>query len=378
MLAASGLLAGCSGPALLLGAAGVATDTSIPWAIAKHVHARLTEGDPVPCARLDTVQRALSMRCGPYEPGSLAARDVAHPGLEECALSVAAREPALWATLPELLDKGAQPEACARAPLLELARAHPCPDFAAASEPVRRAIAWLAEADARAVSHDAVRLLSCPNARAAGLDRVLDAWADAGALQPARTGFGVLGALHPDALDSPLARRLEAQGHTARAALGAYDGVLASGFEEALRTGHLAALDWWLARVPELARSVPPTQGDRQPWLPLARVLVPRFLQDPSTQGAVVAYLLAHGADPRARLPFDASLTVRSYARTLRSPQLALLEAADGPVASMAPRLASAQDGAGRVAPAVASTTTSLAGMPAARPARAAQALAVE
>jgi hypothetical protein len=258
--------------------------------------------------------------------------------MQICPLIVAAREPRFWPVLPELIDKGAQPESCHRSPLVELAQAEACPDFASASAPVLRSLTWLAEADARAVRHDVVRMLSCPNARSVGLDRVLADWATGGALNPDQIGFGVLGALHPDYLDTAFARNLEAHGHTVRASLGAYDGTLSPGFEEALRSSHWAALDWWLARAPELARSVPPTQGNRQPWLPLARVLVPSFLNDPGTQRTMVSYLLAHGANPRQRLPFDPSQSVIAYARTLHSPLVAMLEApADVP----APRLAS-------------------------------------
>ena len=332
------LLAGCTAPSMLLSVASVATDTSVPWAIVKHVHEKITEGDPVPCSKLNSVQRALSARCGKFEAGSIDAKDVARSGMQVCPLIVAARDPQFWPVLPELLDKGAQPESCNRSPLVELAQAQACPDFASASQPVLRSLSWLAEVDARAVHHDAVRMLSCPNARSVGLDRVLAGWAAGGALQPDQIGFGVLGALHPDYLDTSFARGLEANGHTVRASLGAYDGKLNSGFEEALRGSHWAALDWWLARAPELVRSVPPTQGNRQPWLPLARVLVPTFLNDPSTQPAMVSYLLAHGANPRQRLPFDPSQSVVAYARTLHSPLVAMLEA---PIET-APRLASA------------------------------------
>lgn len=331
-------LGGCTAPSLLLGAAGVATDTSVPWAIVKHVHAQMTDGDPVPCSKLTSVQRVLTGRCGAYQPGSIDARDIAHSGMQVCPLAVALREPRFWPAVPELLDKGAQPEACAQSPLVDLAQALPCPDFKSASAPVLKSFTFLAEADLRAVRHDVVRMLSCPSARDAGLDNVLVTWARTGALQPDQLGFGVLGALHPSYLDSAFARGLEASGHTARAALGGYDGTLSPGFEEALRSSDFAALDWWLRRAPELARSVPPVQGNQQPWIPLARVLVPTFLRTPSTQPQVVEYLLAHGANPRQRLPFDPSLSVIAYAKSMKSPLVAMLEA---PPVVAAPRYAS-------------------------------------
>jgi hypothetical protein len=93
-------------------------------------------------------------------------------------------------------------------------------------------------------------MLSCPNARSVGLDRVLADWAAGGALNPDQIGFGVLGALHPDYLGTAFARGLEASGHTARASLGAYDGKLSPGFEEALRGSQWAALDWCLPARP--------------------------------------------------------------------------------------------------------------------------------
>ena len=181
------LLAGCTAPAMLISAAGVATDTSVPWAIVKHVHEKFTEGDPVPCSKLNSVQRALSARCGKFEAGSIDAKDVARTGMQVCPLIVAARDPRFWPVLPELLDKGAQPESCNQSPLVELAQAQACPDFASASAPVLRSLTWLAEGDARAVRHDVVRMLSCPNSRSVGLDRVLADWAAGGALNPTRS-----------------------------------------------------------------------------------------------------------------------------------------------------------------------------------------------
>jgi hypothetical protein len=273
------------------------------------------------------VQRALSPRCGPFVPGSLDTADIARTGFAECALALAARDPRLWPALPELLAKGARPEACAESPLVELARHEPCPDFGAASAPERAALVSLATGDRRAVHHDTVRMLSCPAARAAGLDRVIADWRAQGALGPGAIAFSPLDALHPDALATSLADDLEADGHTARAALGAYQGTLRPGFDEALRTSHWAALDWWLHRVPELANRVPPRQGNQLSWRPLARVLVPSFLADPARQQQTVEFLLARGADPLRRLPANPDQSVLGFARMLKSPMLVVLEA---------------------------------------------------
>ena len=326
-----GLCSGCTTTSLLLSATGVATDSSVPWAIVKHVHAKLTEGDPTPCVFLNSVQRALSERCGEFVPGSLKAEDVQRPGLSTCPLTVAVRDPQFWPVLPELLAKGAQPESCSLSPLVVLARANPCPEFERASPQALRSLAWLAEADARAIDHDVLRLLSCPRARAAGLDQVLDKWQAQGDLPVGTLGFSPLGALHPEHLDTPLARALEAQGHTAQAALGAYAGALPSGFELALRSSHWRALDWWLARVPQLANRVPPAQGNQLPWLPLARVLAPNFLEQPETQADMVEYLMLRGASPWQRLPADPGRSVVQLAVDLRSPLLPLLDPPPAP-----------------------------------------------
>ena len=341
------VLPACSTTGVLLSVAGVATDTNMTWAIVKHLHAKATEGDPVACHRLDSVERALSPRCGAFVPGSLKAVDIRQTRLQSCALAVAAREPRLWPALPELLDKGALPESCPRSPLVELAQQSGCPDFAAASPAVLHSLRWLAEADARAIHHDVVRLLSCPAARTAGLDAVLMQWHAQGELDPGKTAFSPLAALHPGHLASPLAHALEARGHTARAALGAYVGAQPGGFELALRLGHWGALEWWLARAPELANRVPPAQGNQLPWLPLARVLVPDFLASPGLQREMVGFLIAHGADPQQRLPFDAGRSVADHARSIASPLAPLLDAAPsrqivaahtGPTAQAAPR----------------------------------------
>ncbi|HJV63783.1 MAG TPA: hypothetical protein VJ743_22740 [Albitalea sp.] len=343
-LAAAMLLGGCAATSVLTFAyeqandgecisAGCAAGAMLSYAIDK-----ATEGDPTPCHRLNSVERALSPRCGAYRPGSLLTKDVNASGLPRCPLTLAARDPALWPVLPELLAKGAVPERCDQAPLAALADAHPCPDFPAASPESLAALRWLAVADARAVQHDVVRMLSCPQARSAGLDTVLDAWVAQGQLPTRGLPFGTLGALHPSALGSALSQALEAQGHTARASLGAYAGQLPSGFDLALREGDRGALDWWLARAPELANRVPARQGNQLPWLPLARVITPNYLAHPEQQAELVSYLMSHGADPWHALPHDPARTVVSLAQQLKSPSLALLEqpqrASPVPVAS--------------------------------------------
>ena len=326
LLAVAGGLGGCTAPAMMLGAAGVASDNSITWEVVKHLHAKMTEGDDVPCVLLDSVQRALSPRCGAFVAGSLRSKDIATWQRQGCPLALAVRDPRLWPVVPELLDKGAQPEACDRSPLAELAQRDPCPDFGVASPASLGAIAWMAQADGRAIQHDVVRMLSCPNARQVGLDRVLQGWLEQGDLDVHKVGFGVLGALDPRALDSPLALALQAQGHSARGSLGSYVGSQPRGFEAALRASDWKALDWWLTRVPELANRVPPSQGGQLPWVPLARVLSASFLEHADSQAEVVAYLLGRGADPGQRLPYDNSLTVLQYARALRSPMVPLMQ----------------------------------------------------
>lgn len=317
---------GCTTTSLVLGVAGVATDTSMTWEIAKHLHAKASEGMPVACIRLNSVESALTPRCGRFAAGSLRAEDIARNELPGCPLTLAARDPRLWPVLPELLAKGAQPESCAVPPLVAMAAVDSCPPFEKASPAVIDAIAFLAEGDARSIRHDVVRVLSCPGARQAGLDRVLGHWLDAGVLQRDQVGFGVLGALHPDYLVSPFGRKLESQGHTVQASLGAYEGSQPSGFEEALRAGQLDALQWWFNRAPQLLNRVPPTQGGRLPWSPLARVLQPGFVADPARQADTVKFLLARGADPWKPTPGGVHPSVVAYARDLKSPLVALLD----------------------------------------------------
>lgn len=305
--------------------------------VVAHLYDKITEGDPASCFRLNSVDRALQPRCGPYKPGSLKAEDLRASGLPVCPLTLAARDPAQWKLLPEMVDKGALPEACITPPLVALAQANPCPDFAAATPAERAALRWLGEADARAIQHDAVRLLSCPGARAAGLDTVLDQWLANDQLRADTLPFGVLGALHPSHLNSTLARTLEARGHTARASLAAHNGRLSSGYEEALRSADFEALDWWIQRVPTLVDRVPAAEARQLPWVPLARVITPSFVSDPTRQRELVDYLLAHGAQPWRSLPHDPNLTPATLAVKLHSP---LADTLAGP------RVASSRGGA--------------------------------
>ncbi|MEO6363002.1 MAG: hypothetical protein ABIO71_07215 [Caldimonas sp.] len=329
---AAALLAACTAPGLLLTAAGVATDTSMTWDIVKHVHGKLVEDDPTPCMLLGSVQRAMNARCA-YTAGDIKRADLGRSGLQTCPLAVATQDARLWRALPELMALGASVKSCPRSPLQDLAEIDACPDFTAAPAAVRQSLAALAENDPRAVRHDVFRMLSCPSARAAGLDRVLVGWLDRGLLEAGTLSFSPLGALHPELIGSRFARELEVAGHLPLAALDPYDGKLAGGFEEALRTSHWQALEWWLYRMPELANRVPPTRGGQLEWVPLQRVLLPSFLTEPSSQAGMVGFLMARGADPNRKLPYDPRTTVAAFARSIRSPMLSLLEPPAAPIA---------------------------------------------
>jgi hypothetical protein len=332
LLAAIGLLSGCAATSVMTFAYEQANEGQclsagcVAQAVLKHALDKATEGDPTPCYKLNTVERALSSRCGEYRPGTLLTKDVKSPALPQCPLTLAARDPALWPVLPELLSKGASPESCDTPPLVALAQAQACPDFPAAGSETVSALRWLAVGDARSIHHDVVRMLSCPAARTAGLAGVLDDWLAHGQLPTRGLTFGVLGALHPTYLDSDFARTLEARGHTARDGLGPYAGQLTQGFDAALRDGNPLALDWWLSRVPELANRVPPRDSNQLAWVPLARVVTPNYLAQPERQTEIVAYLLAHGADPTKPLPHNAAQSALTLARSLNSPSLALME----------------------------------------------------
>ena len=346
------LLAACTPVALLVGATGVVTDTSVTWEVVKHIHGQLTADDATPCVQLNGVQRALNARCE-YTPGNIRSADIARSGLQECPLAVATRDPRLWRALPELLDRGARVEACAGSPLLALAATDACPDFAAASPEVRDAIRSLAEDDPRAVRHDVFRMLSCPRARTVGLDRVLMTWLDRGDLQPGKISFSPLGAADPELLMSRFGRELETAGHKPEAALDGYEGVLPSGYELALRSSHWTAIDWWLYRLPKLANLAPPQRGGLA-WVPLQRVLVSGFLQHPETQRDMVVFLMARGASPAQSLPSDPRRTVATFAAQLKSPMLSVLEpkpARSGAGAALAAFGAAATPGAAGTSP---------------------------
>jgi len=332
-------LAGCTTTAAVIGALGIATDTSASWSIAKYFHDKWVEGGPVPCYYLNSVERALAPHCLPYQPGLMKAEDLAASyKLPLCPLAMAARDVRLWPALPELIDKGQMPEACARAPLVELAQADPCPDFGAATPAVRESLLWLAQADARAIHHDVVRMLSCPRARAAGFDSVIERWVAQGQMPPGQLGFSPLSALDPEMLGTPLSAQLEASGHRIGAALDPYDGKLQPGFEAAFRSGNYRALDWWLTRAPQLVNRVPPQQGDQVPWIPLAKTLGTDWLEPAVQRQTMAEYLLAHGANPSTRLPAQPEMTVLRLARQLHSPLLPLLERAPAPRARVAGR----------------------------------------
>jgi hypothetical protein len=343
---AAAALAACSPIGLVATATGVATDSGVTWEVVKHVHGKLTEDDPMPCALLNGVQRALNARCD-YAPGRIRRADFATAGLQECAVGVATRDPRLWRSIPELLDKGPGIDTCRGSPLVALAASEPCPDFAAASPAVRDAIRTLAETDPRAIRHDVFRMLGCPRARAVGLDRVLLTWLDRGDLEPGKLSFSPLGAADPELLVTRFGRELEVAGHKAETALDGYDGTLPSGFEEALRDSRWAAIEWWLYRLPQLANLAPPQRGGQLGWVPLQRVLLPGFLRHPETQRDMVGFLLAHGADPNQKLPFDRNRTVIGFAAQINSPMRVVLEARSAaPKGTAAATLAAMQGGA--------------------------------
>jgi hypothetical protein len=187
-------------------------------------------------------------------------------------------------------------------------------------------------------------MFGCGNARAAGLDKILTTWLDRGELEPGKISFSPLDAADPDLLITRFGHELEVAGNRPEAALDGYDGKLPSGFEEALRRSNWAALDWWLFRLPQLANLAPPQRGGQLAWVPLQRVILPGYLQFPSTQRDMVSFLMSRGANPRQKLPFDQGKTVVTFAVQMNSPLVALL---DPPTAKAppAPALAKAETG---------------------------------
>ena len=281
-----------------------------------------------PLRDINSVQRALKPRRR-WSPAAFAA-DIAKSGLQACPLTAATRDARLWRALPELIEKGASSERCARSPLQDLAEIDACPTFQSASPEILKAMVYLADNDPRSVRHDVFRMLSCRNARIAGLDQVLVGWLDRGKLQPGTLSFSPLEALDPDVLVTRFGRELEVAG-TCQRCPRHFDGT-AGGVEE--RRSHWPALDWWLYELPQLANLAPPSRGGQMDWVPLQRVLLPGFLQDPSSQAQMISYLIAHGADPSKKLPFDPDKTVIGFAAAIKSPMLPLL---NPPVTAAAP-----------------------------------------
>ena len=247
---------------------------------------------------------------------------------------MATQDARLWRALPELIDKGAQSERCARSPLQDLAEVDACPDFQSASPEVLKAIVYLAESDSRAVRHDVFRMFSCSRARRSGLDQVLVGWLDRGVLQPATLSFSPLEALHPDMLVSRFGRELQPPGTRRAPRSITTTAPCRTGSKEALRANHWPALEWWFYELPQLANVAPPSRGATMAWVPLQRVLLPGYLADPAAQPEMVSFLLAHGADPRRKLPFDPGRTVIGFAKSINSPVLALLEPPAVPAAT--------------------------------------------
>ena len=79
----------------------------------------------------------------------------------------------------------------------------------------------------------------------------------------------------------------------------------------------LATMPWYLS---------PQFWVHEMSWVPLQRVLLPGYLVNPETQADTIRFLMAHGADPRGKLPFDKGKSVVAFAATIKSPMVALLD----------------------------------------------------
>jgi hypothetical protein len=62
--------------------------------------------------------------------------------------------------------------------------------------------------------------------------------------------------------------------------------------------------------------------------------VVPAFMNDERAQTQMVSFLLSHGANPWQSLPYQPTQTVVGFAKTLKSPTVALLEAPKAPAAT--------------------------------------------
>ena len=315
-------LAGCTAPGLILTAAGIATDTSMTWEMVKHVHAPAHRG------RSDAVRDAQQRAARAQRP--LRVRRRQHPRRRHRqerpagvpARRAATRDARLWRALPELIEKGAGYERCARSPLQDLAEIDACPNFQAA--PRRRsckAIVYLADNDPRSVRHDVFRMLSCRNARAPSAStRCSSAGSIAASCSPARCRSARSRRSIPRCWCRASAASCEVAGHSPQRCARPLRRQPAGGFEEALRTSHWAALEWWFYELPQLANRAPPSRGAQMAWVPLQRVLLPGYLVNPDTQADTVRFLMAHGADPRIKLPFDQGKNVITFAAADQEP----------------------------------------------------------
>ncbi len=273
---------------------------------------------PPACSSLSTVEQALTPRCGGYKAGMLVTKDVNTPIQSDCPLTKFASDSRTWQGLPELLAKGAKPEHCNQAPLVAMAQHNACPDFAAMSPQTLGAVRWLALGDGQSVSAPVLGMLSCPSARQAGLSDVITTWVAQQTLAPGNLRFSPLSALHPSSLREPWVALLIGLGHKPHLAADQDT----RGFELALQSGDVPALQWWVQHAPKLIQRAPAKGVGYIPWLPLARVMTPGFAVDDAARSRSVDFLLARGANPHASLPHDRTQTVLTYTRRVQ-PQLA-------------------------------------------------------